>query len=59
MIAYNSWDGLWKGSVYFTGQKVMQGRVTMEFNFEGLEMWKWNIPTDRAEVVDEKSGVMG
>ena len=37
----------------------MQGRVTMEFNFEGLEMWKWNIPTDRAEVVDEKSGVMG
>ena len=28
----------------------------MEFNFEGLEMLKWNISTDRAQIVDEKNG---
>ena len=28
-----------------------------ELNFEGLEMQKWNIPTDRAHRVDEKIGV--
>ena len=28
----------------------------MEFNFEGLEMQKWNISTDRAQRVDEKNG---
>ena len=27
-------------------------------NFEGLEMQKWNIPTDRAWRVDEKNGVI-
>ena len=30
----------------------------MELNFEGLEMPKWNIPTDRADRVDEKNGVI-
>ena len=29
-----------------------------EFNFEGLEMYKLNIPTDRAQRVDEKNGVI-
>ena len=28
----------------------------MESNFEGLEMQKWNIPTDRAHRFDEKIG---
>ena len=27
----------------------------MELNFEGLEMEKWNIPTDRAQRVDGKN----
>ena len=26
----------------------------MELNFEGLEIQKWNIPTDRAQTEDEK-----
>ena len=30
----------------------------MELNFEGLEMQKRNIPTDRAQRVDEKNGVI-
>ena len=30
----------------------------MELNFEGLEIKKWNIPTDRAQRVDEKYGVI-
>ena len=25
-------------------------------NFEGLELQKWNIPTDRAQRLDEKNG---
>ena len=28
----------------------------MELNFEGLEMQKWNIPTDRVQRVDKKIG---
>ena len=27
-----------------------------ELNFEGLEMQKWNIPTDRIQRVDKKMG---
>ena len=27
-------------------------------NFEGLEIQKWNIPTDRTWRVDEKNGVI-
>ena len=30
----------------------------MELNFEGLETQKWNIPTDWAQKVDEKIGVI-
>ena len=30
----------------------------MELNFEGLEMQKWNIPTDRAQRWDGKNGVI-
>ena len=30
----------------------------MELNFEGYEMQKWNIPTDRAQRIDEKNGVI-
>ena len=30
----------------------------MELNFEGLQMLKWNIPTDRAQRVDGKNGVI-
>ena len=29
----------------------------MELNFKGLEIQKWNIPTDRAQRVDEKMGL--
>ena len=29
----------------------------MGLNFEGLEMQKWNTPTDRAQRIDEKNGV--
>ena len=30
----------------------------MEMNFAGLKMQKWNIPTDRAQRLDEKNGVV-
>ena len=30
----------------------------MELNFEGPEMQKWNIPTDRAGTAEEKNGVI-
>ena len=30
----------------------------MELNFKGLEIEKWNIPTDRAQRVDGKNGVI-
>ena len=30
----------------------------MEMNFENLDMQKWNIPTDKAQRVDEKNGVI-
>ena len=30
----------------------------MKLNFEGLEMQKWNIPTDRAQRADGKNGVI-
>ena len=29
----------------------------MELNFEGLEMQTWNIPMDKVQRVDERSGV--
>ena len=30
----------------------------MELNFEGLKMQKWNVPTNRVQIVDEKNGVI-
>ena len=30
----------------------------MELNFEGLQIQKWNIPTDRAQRFDEKNGAI-
>ena len=36
----------------------MQKEDLMELNFEGLEMQKWNMRTDRAQRVDEKNGVI-
>ena len=36
----------------------MQSGNLMELNFEDLEIQKWNIPTDRAQKVDEKNGVI-
>ena len=30
----------------------------MELNFEGIEMKKWNIPTDRGYRVNEKNGII-
>ena len=30
----------------------------MELNFEGLEMQKWNVSTDRGWTVDKKNGVI-
>ena len=36
----------------------MQRGDPMELNFEGLEMQKSNIRTDRAQRVDEKNGVI-
>ena len=32
--------------------------MQIELNFEGLEIQKWNIPTDRTQRVDEKNGVI-
>ena len=29
--------------------------VTDSLNFEGLKMQKWNVPTDKVQIVDEKN----
>ena len=29
--------------------------VTDSLNFEGLKMHKWNVPTDKVQIVDEKN----
>ena len=44
--------------MYFIDQKVMQDGDSTELNFEGLEMEKWNIPTDRTRRTNEKNGVI-
>ena len=49
---------LWHLDVYFTDQNIIQSGKPMELNFEGLEMQKWNIPTDRAQKVDKENGVI-
>ena len=30
----------------------------MELNFESLKTQKWNVPTDRVQIADEKNGVI-
>ena len=35
---------------------VKEVPIPMELNFEGLEMQKWNIPTDRVQRVNKKIG---
>ena len=37
-----------------TDQNIMHRGHPIELNFEGLEMKKWNIPTDRTQKVNEK-----
>ena len=41
--------------MYFTDQNIMQKGDPIEVNFEGFGMQKRNIPTDRAQRVDEKN----
>ena len=41
-------------NVYFTRPELNARWDPMEFNFEGLEVQKLHIPTDRAQRVDEK-----
>ena len=36
----------------------MQEGNSTKLNFEGIEMQKWNIATDRARRADEKNGVI-
>ena len=36
----------------------MQKEDPIEVSFEGLEMQKWNIPTDRVQGVDEKNVII-
>ena len=40
--------------VFYRRQEKSKG----DMNFEGLEIQKWNIPTDRTWRVDEKNGVI-
>ena len=35
----------------------MQMRDYMELHFQGFEIQKWNIPTDRTERASKKNGV--
>ena len=42
--------------LFFRPEQCKGGRDTMEINFEGLEMQKWNIPTDRPQRLDRKMG---
>ena len=44
--------------VFFTDQNIMQSGNTMELNFEGLQMQKWNILSDRAQRVHDKNRVI-
>ena len=45
-------------TVDFTDQNIEQRGDLMELNFEGLKMQKWNVPTDRIQIVDEKNEVI-
>ena len=42
----------------FTEQNMKQIGGPIELNFEGLDIQKWNVPTDIAQRVDAKNGVL-
>ena len=44
--------------MYFTYQSIVLMGDPIELNFEGPEMQKWNISTNRVQRVDEKNGVI-
>ena len=44
--------------VFYRPEDNKKGGTPKELNFEGLEMQKWNIPTDRTQRKDEKIGVI-
>ena len=44
--------------MYITDQNIMQRGDSKKLNFDGLEMQKCNIPTDRAQRAEEKNGVI-
>ena len=44
--------------MYFTDQNIIQKGDTEKLNFEGLEMQKLNIPTDKTQRADEKWGYL-
>ena len=44
--------------MYFTDQNIIQEGDPTKLNFEGLEMKKWTILTDRAQRADEKNGAI-
>ena len=44
--------------VFYTNYDIMQKENSMELNLEGLEMQKWNIPTDRIQRSGKKNRVI-
>ena len=50
----------WPVNMYFTNQSMIQrgrgGGGAMKLNFEGLQMQKWNIATDRIQKVRKGNG---
>ena len=44
-------------SVFYGPENNPKGNL-VELNFGGLEMQKWNTPTERAQKLDEKNGVI-
>ena len=43
--------------MYFADQNIIEKGDTEKLNFEGLEMQKLNIPTDKTQRADEKMGL--
>ena len=55
---FEAWKSSWKWHVNecFKGQNIMEREDSMELNFKGLEIQKWNISLNRTERIDEKIG---
>ena len=47
-----------KVSNFYVEKGYLCQQFPMELNFEGLQMQKWNIPTNRARRGDDKNGVL-